>query len=595
MEEPRQYLAAGLSVLPADRAAKHPSVASWKEFQGRLPTEAEVDSWFRASGDAVCVVCGKVSGNLECIDFDNRGELFPKWAEALPQGLFDGIGPGVVFQESVADGCDPEIIFPIRLDVDEITAESAVEDLPEMSPLAAGQRLFRSDPQMPGPVLEQRIDARKTADMFRMARMDIHPVKSVAVGPDPQVFPVQQQRVNVQETLPGIDLYRFAPSRPGIVQKQSAVVGPHPNAAVRIFTETRNDPSPEIAAGTSMERESGRVRTTVIHTPEIGPHPQTAFPVLQDIIDKIIGQAAVSARTVAQQDGPSLPRQGEQPVVAAKEQPSGFHFPHNMNPALEGVASRHCQETPHPGCFPVQMENARIPAGEPDPAGVVRAHREDPVGAVPRRIGHLNGRKTVLSGIETIQKTVRSHRPYIAAAGSEHIRNIIFPKGIMMQGAICYGISIQSVPQRRRPYFFLFGINGYGTDVSLVQQVPEFFLLFIKGVEPALSTQPKPSSGIFFNTVYTQAAGLIYIFRAEYPDGVRVVHGQPFERPQPDGSLPVLMTGINGIGRKSVLPGKLPELQLLAGERQGCRHPDDKKANQLSHNVSAILPEDRKM
>ena len=89
MKEPRQYLASGLSVLPADRTRKCPSVASWKEFQERRPTEAEVDSWFRASDDAVCVVCGKVSGNLECIDFDNRGELFPKWAEALPQGLFD--------------------------------------------------------------------------------------------------------------------------------------------------------------------------------------------------------------------------------------------------------------------------------------------------------------------------------------------------------------------------------------------------------------------------------------------------------------------------------------------------------------------------
>ncbi|MGN0880100.1 MAG: bifunctional DNA primase/polymerase [Oligosphaeraceae bacterium] len=89
MDEPRQYLAAGLSVLPADRAAKRPSVASWKEFQRRLPTAAEVDSWFRASGDAVCVVCGKVSGNLECIDFDHCGELFPKWADTLPQELYD--------------------------------------------------------------------------------------------------------------------------------------------------------------------------------------------------------------------------------------------------------------------------------------------------------------------------------------------------------------------------------------------------------------------------------------------------------------------------------------------------------------------------
>ncbi len=89
MKEPRQYLASGLSVLPADRTRKCPSVTSWKEFQGRRPTEAEVDSWFRASDDAVCVVCGKVSGNLECIDFDNHGELFPKWAEALPQELYD--------------------------------------------------------------------------------------------------------------------------------------------------------------------------------------------------------------------------------------------------------------------------------------------------------------------------------------------------------------------------------------------------------------------------------------------------------------------------------------------------------------------------
>ena len=89
MKEPRQYLASGLSVLPADRLRKCPSVASWKEFQERLPTEAEVDSWFRASDDAVCVVCGKVSGNLECIDFDNHGELFGKWAEELPQELFD--------------------------------------------------------------------------------------------------------------------------------------------------------------------------------------------------------------------------------------------------------------------------------------------------------------------------------------------------------------------------------------------------------------------------------------------------------------------------------------------------------------------------
>ena len=119
MNEPRQYLAAGLSVLTADRAAKHPSVASWKEFQGRLPTETEVDSWFRASDDAVCVVCGKVSGNLECIDFDNHGELFPKWAEALPQELYDRL----VIERTPSGGfhvsyrCADEICGNIKLAV----------------------------------------------------------------------------------------------------------------------------------------------------------------------------------------------------------------------------------------------------------------------------------------------------------------------------------------------------------------------------------------------------------------------------------------------------------------------------------------------
>ena len=89
MKELRLYLDAGLSALPADRAMKRPSVASWREYQKRLPTAAEADAWAASRADAVCVVCGEASGNLEAIDFDNHGELFVKWADALPQGLFD--------------------------------------------------------------------------------------------------------------------------------------------------------------------------------------------------------------------------------------------------------------------------------------------------------------------------------------------------------------------------------------------------------------------------------------------------------------------------------------------------------------------------
>ena len=81
------YLAAGLSCLPAAKARKHPAIGSWKNWQTRLPTEVEVRAWFSNAHDAICVVAGSVSGNLECLDFDNGGELFAAWIEKVDAGL----------------------------------------------------------------------------------------------------------------------------------------------------------------------------------------------------------------------------------------------------------------------------------------------------------------------------------------------------------------------------------------------------------------------------------------------------------------------------------------------------------------------------
>ena len=81
------YLAAGLSCLPAAKARKHPAIGSWKNWQTRLPTEVEVRAWFSNPHDAICVVSGAVSGNLECLDFDNGGELFAAWIEKVETGL----------------------------------------------------------------------------------------------------------------------------------------------------------------------------------------------------------------------------------------------------------------------------------------------------------------------------------------------------------------------------------------------------------------------------------------------------------------------------------------------------------------------------
>ena len=80
------YLAAGLAVLPADKALKRPTMA-WKNYQEHRPTAAEVETWFSREHDAICLVCGKVSGNLEVIDFDNHGELFDAWQSVIPTEL----------------------------------------------------------------------------------------------------------------------------------------------------------------------------------------------------------------------------------------------------------------------------------------------------------------------------------------------------------------------------------------------------------------------------------------------------------------------------------------------------------------------------
>ena len=81
------YRLSGLSALPASKADKTPCVPAWGRYRERLPTKNETAAWFANGHDAVCIVCGAVSGNLECIDFDHGGELYPAWAEKVRPDL----------------------------------------------------------------------------------------------------------------------------------------------------------------------------------------------------------------------------------------------------------------------------------------------------------------------------------------------------------------------------------------------------------------------------------------------------------------------------------------------------------------------------
>ena len=83
----RSYRDVGLCALPAIHRDKRPAVSKWKEYQSRLPQAAELDLWFGNGCDAICLVAGPVSGNLELIDFDLGGELFDAWAAKIPEDL----------------------------------------------------------------------------------------------------------------------------------------------------------------------------------------------------------------------------------------------------------------------------------------------------------------------------------------------------------------------------------------------------------------------------------------------------------------------------------------------------------------------------
>ena len=104
------YLKAGLSVLPAVKAKKRPAVGSWRTWQTRRPTGIEVEAWFSNGHEGLCVIAGAVSGNLECIDFDCKGEAYPAWAakvdpEVLPLLVVESTPSGgkhVLFRSEAA-------------------------------------------------------------------------------------------------------------------------------------------------------------------------------------------------------------------------------------------------------------------------------------------------------------------------------------------------------------------------------------------------------------------------------------------------------------------------------------------------------------
>jgi hypothetical protein len=89
-----------------------------KPFWERLPTQAEITAWYdRPRPAGIAVVCGKVAGNLELLEFDaEAADLFPTWCQ-LVESECPGLLPRLNVVESPRPGYHvryrcPDIVIP---------------------------------------------------------------------------------------------------------------------------------------------------------------------------------------------------------------------------------------------------------------------------------------------------------------------------------------------------------------------------------------------------------------------------------------------------------------------------------------------------
>ena len=79
----------GYSCIPVySDGTKRPAVR-WKPFQYKMPSKDDLALFKRISAfaDGVGVLCGRISGGLECLDFDNP-LFFAKFRDSLERGRF---------------------------------------------------------------------------------------------------------------------------------------------------------------------------------------------------------------------------------------------------------------------------------------------------------------------------------------------------------------------------------------------------------------------------------------------------------------------------------------------------------------------------
>jgi hypothetical protein len=84
--------AAGLCVVPPREDGSKAPIGTWKRYTRERPTPAELDTWYGPS-TGVGLVCGRVSGGLEMLEFEGRAVADGLLEAYLDAAIAAGLGP----------------------------------------------------------------------------------------------------------------------------------------------------------------------------------------------------------------------------------------------------------------------------------------------------------------------------------------------------------------------------------------------------------------------------------------------------------------------------------------------------------------------
>ena len=85
----KTYIEAGLSVIPVNDKKEPVNLLEWTPYCTRRASDKEIKTMFTgADVFGIAVICGKISGDLECLDFDDKGSAFDGWKQKIPLQLY---------------------------------------------------------------------------------------------------------------------------------------------------------------------------------------------------------------------------------------------------------------------------------------------------------------------------------------------------------------------------------------------------------------------------------------------------------------------------------------------------------------------------